>query len=261
MGRNVTPSTDPAALVPALSPRVLERERRALRRSLRAAGRPGKHDDLRRYVGSPLPTLGVYARDLAAARQTFKARHPRIRTEDLHALSQALWDGRYFEERILACQLLETYPRAWSSATWSMTDRWIDAAEGWGLCDTVGGGVVSRLLEQVPARFRAVRGWAASENVWRRRAALYAMNRWVRSGQLDRPFALLRALYRDPAFWVRRAVGTWLRECWKQDRPRTEHFLWTHARALPPIVITVATERASAPFRARLRAKARGPPA
>jgi 3-methyladenine DNA glycosylase AlkD len=203
----------------------------------------------------------VYARDLEAARRAFRARHPELRTEELHALSQALWDGTYFDERIMACQLLEAYPQAWTSATWTMTDRWVDAAVGWGLCDTVGAGVVSRQLEAVPERFREVRGWARSKNPWRRRAALYAMNRWVRTGRLDRPFSLLQTLHRDPEFWVRRAVGTWLRECWKQDRPRTEQFLWAHARALPPLVITVATERATPAFRARLRAKARGPPA
>jgi 3-methyladenine DNA glycosylase AlkD len=238
---------------------TLHRERRALVRSLRTAATPGPHHTAQQYVGSPVPTLGLYARTLQVARQDFRARHPRIRADDLHALTRSLWDGTYFEERILACMLLETYPRVWNSATWALTDRWVDQAVGWGLCDTLGAGVISRQLVADPTRFGAVRGWARSPHLWRRRASLYAMNRWVRAGELDRPFLLLTALHRDPEFWVRRAVGTWLRECWKKDPARTQRFLWSHARALPPIVITVATERAPPAYRARLRRRARSP--
>jgi 3-methyladenine DNA glycosylase AlkD len=226
-------------------------------RSLRAAGRSDKHLDLQHYVGSPLPTLGVYTRDLEAVRRDFRTRHPQLLEADLHALTSALWEGTYFEERLLACLLLETFPRTWTGATWSLTGRWVDQAVGWGLCDTLAGGVISRQLAATPSRFQEVRRWTRSPNLWRRRASLYAMNRLVRAGELDRPFVIIRSLHRDPEFWVRRAVGTWLRECWKQDRPRTERFLLSHARNLAPIVITVATERASPAFRDRLRAEAR----
>jgi 3-methyladenine DNA glycosylase AlkD len=238
----------------------LDRERRSIVRALRRAEHPGKHSELQAYVGSPLPTLGVYTRDMVATRRDFRARHPYLSADELHRLGQSLWDGSYFEERILACMLVETYPRVWNSATWALTDRWVDQAEGWGLSDMLGGGVISRQLVADPPRFREVRGWARSPRLWRRRTALYAMNRWVRAGELDRPFVLLTALHQDPEFWVRRAVGTWLRECWKKDPTRTQRFLWSHARALPPIVVTVATERAPPTFRARLRRRARSTP-
>src|SRR5436309_8155725 len=56
---------------------------------------------------------------------------------------------------------------------------------------------------------------------------------------------------------VQRAVGTWLRESWKKDRERTAAFLRAHARGLPPVTITVATERAPKAFREKLRRDAR----
>ena len=74
-------------------------------------------------------------------------------------------------------------------------------------------------------------------------------------GELDRPFRLLEQLLYDKEFWVQRAVGTWLRECWKEDRSRTEAFLRKHARGLPRIVISVATERAPKTLREELRRK------
>jgi 3-methyladenine DNA glycosylase AlkD len=70
----------------------------------------------------------------------------------------------------------------------------------------------------------------------------------------------LEKLLHDDEFWVQRAVGTWLRECWKKDQGRTEAFLRKHVKGLPPVTITVATERASKSFRVELRknSKVRG---
>ena len=73
------------------------------------------------------------------------------------------------------------------------------------------------------------------------------------AGEFGKPFTLLERLLYDEEFWVQRAVGTWLRECWKKDKQRTEKFLLKHARGLPRVVITVATERASKAFRRSLR--------
>ncbi|HKZ48932.1 MAG TPA: DNA alkylation repair protein [Thermoplasmata archaeon] len=107
-----------------------------------------------------------------------------------------------------------------------------------------------------PARFRETLRWARSTNFWRRRIAAYALRAYVFGGELDRPFQLLGKLLYDPEFWVQRAVGTWLRECWKKDRRRTEAFLRKHAKGLPRVTITVATERAPKAFREELRRRA-----
>ena len=103
------------------------------------------------------------------------------------------------------------------------------------------------------ARFRDLVRWTRTKNLWRRRASTYALHRFVRRGELDKPFQLLEKLLYDDEFWVQRAVGTWLRECWKIDRPRTEAFLRAHVSGLPRIVISVATERAPKAFREELR--------
>jgi hypothetical protein len=44
-----------------------------------------------------------------------------------------------------------------------------------------------------------------------------------------------------------------LRECWKRDRRRAESFLMKHAKGMPSVTITVATERAPKAFREKLR--------
>jgi 3-methyladenine DNA glycosylase AlkD len=241
--------------------RDLVREISLLRRELRKVARPEKHPNLQSYLGSPVPVLGVYAPDLRRGVRGLRARHRTLSAETVRALANALWRGPTFEDRIAACELLEAYPRITDAATWGLVDRWLDTAQGWGLCDSVAGGPASRLLVAEPSRFADVERWSRSPDPWRRRASLYSLNRWVRAGRLAEAFRLLRSLRRDPDPWVDRAVGTWLRECWKQDRARTERFLVRYARELPPVVRSVATERAPADLRLRLRelAKAGAP--
>ena len=108
-----------------------------------------------------------------------------------------------------------------------------------------------------PVRFRELLRWTRSANPWRRRIALYALHDFVLAKELDKPFRLLEKLVYDEEFWVQRAVGTWLRECWKRDEPHTKAFLRRHAKGLPAIVITVATERAPRAFREELRSTAK----
>ncbi len=105
-----------------------------------------------------------------------------------------------------------------------------------------------------PRRFSQLLRWTRSRNMWRRHAAAYALHDLVLGGDLDRPLSLLERLVRDPEFWVQRAVGTWLRECWKRDPVRTDRVLRRHVRVLAPVTITVATERAPKSYRRKLRA-------
>src|SRR2546425_343425 len=89
--------------------------------------------------------------------------------------------------------------------------------------------------------------------IWRARRSPARARAGVCGGGLDKPLQVLEKLLHDEEFWVQRAVGTWLRECWKQNRPRAEAFLRGHIRGLPRVVITVATERAPKALRDLLR--------
>jgi 3-methyladenine DNA glycosylase AlkD len=159
-----------------------------------------------------------------------------------------------------AVEMLGRPPLLDDALAWRLGRRWVDTATGWALSDGIASGPLATLAAARPERFGELLAWTGSKNLWRRRASTYALRAWVQAGELDRPFELLARLVGDPERWVQRAVGTWLRECWKKDRARTERFLRHEVRRLAPVTITVATERASKRFRAELRrANARRP--
>jgi 3-methyladenine DNA glycosylase AlkD len=157
----------------------------------------------------------------------------------------------------VAIELLGSELLADDEGAWRLESRWVDSATGWALSDSLAAGPIADQVAAHPVRFRELLRWTRSENLWRRRASTYALRAWVRSGELDRPFTLLKRLLDDPEGWVQRAVGTWLRECWKKDESRTERFLRREVPRLAPVTLTVATERAPRKLREELRRRAR----
>ena len=222
-----------------------------LRKALRVSDPAG----LQSYVGSPVPVLGLSVPTMRAVLATFAKDHRTLTAADVNALAAALWSGPVFEEKSLAILLLSRYEKILDDESWKLADRWVDAATGWGLSDGLASGPIAGMVYTKPSRFRDLLRWTRAKSIWRRRASTYALHRFVRAGELDKPLQLLGNLLYDEEFWVQRAVGTWLRECWKKDRRRTETFLRKHAHGLPRIVISVATERAPKSFRDELRRK------
>ncbi len=222
---------------------------------LRKAPRAPESAELQSYVGSPVPVLGLSVPTMRAILATFAKDHRTLTGADVNALAAELWSGPVFEEKAFGILLLGRYERILDDDSWKLADRWVDTATGWGLSDGLASGPIAGMVHAKPSRFRDILRWTRAKNVWRRRASTYALHRFVRAGDLDKPFQLLENLLCDAEFWVQRAVGTWLRECWKKDRRRTEAFLRRHARGLPRIVISVATERAPKAFREELRRK------
>ena len=233
-------------------------ERTKLVAAIQRHGKPGGDAWLQHYVGSPVPVRGMSVPQMRAIVAAFRKEHPDITAKELNALAAALRKGAFFEEKALAVSLLEEYPRILDAASWRLLDRWVDDSVGWGMCDGIGAGPIATMVHGDPAKFREILAWTKSPNLWRRRVALYALRAYVAAKELDRPFRLIERLLCDEELWVQRAVGTWLRECWKRDRRRTEAFLRKHVLGLPKVVITVATERAPKAFREELRRK-RGP--
>jgi len=228
-------------------------ERERIVAALHAAARPGTWEKLQAYLGSPVPVLGLTTPQVRAVHQRFRQDHPALTTRDVNRLAAAMWEGGTWEEKAFGIGLLDRNRALLDERSWTLADSWVDKATGWALSDGLASGPVSFMTHAEPKRFAEVLRWTKSENYWRRRASTYALNEFVRAGELDKPFRLLERLLYDDEFWVQRAVGTWLRECWKRDARRTEAFLRKHVRGLPPVTITVATERASKAFRDELR--------
>ncbi len=238
-------------------------EHRWFLRELRGRARPKIARSLQQSLGTPQPTFAVSAPDLHRIVGEFRRREGPRSSRELRPILRSLWAGTTYDERILAIELLDRYREVHDATLWNLASRWVDEATGWALSDSLAAGPIAGMVRENPQRYSELLPWTRSRSLWRRRAATYALHDLVLGGEVERPLRLLELLVPDREFWVQRAVGTWLRECWKQNPRRTERFLRRHAGHLAPVTLTVATERAPKPLRAELRkrrATGRGQP-
>jgi len=236
----------------------VKRERERVAAQLKAHGKPGGDKKMQAYIGSPYPCLGLSTPEMKAVHKEFRERNSGLKAPEVNALAKAFWAGKTWEEKAFAIGVLGRNEAVLDENSWRLMDKMVNQAIGWALSDGLASGPISAYAHAKPAKFKEIIKWTKAEHFWRRRASTYSLSEFVSAGELDKPFALLEKLLHDDEFWVQRAVGTWLRECWKKDQKRTETFLRKHAKGLPPVTITVATERASKDFREELRRKSKG---
>ncbi len=235
----------------------IKAERKWIFTRLKSLSKPGGDKKMQEYMGSPYPVMGLSTPQMRELHKEFKARHGSFKVEEVNDLAKEMWSGKTFEERSFAIGLLGRNRDILNAASWRLMDVFVDEAIGWALSDGLAAGPIGTYVRVNPAKFKELLKWTKSKHFWRRRASTYALNDFVSAGELDKPFELLEKLLYDKEFWVQRAVGTWLRECWKKDNKRTEAFLRKRVKGLPPVTITVATERAPKSFREELRRKSK----
>jgi len=234
-------------------PKDIDFELRRIVSDIRALGKPGGNPKLQSYIGSPYPVLGLTTPQMRQLHKGMRNRTPALTVSEVNELARRLWSCDSWEEKAFAIGILSRNANVLNESSWKMMDKMVDKAIGWALSDGLASGPISAYVHSHPIKFNDLLKWTKAKHFWRRRASTYALSEFVSARELDKPFILLKELLYDDEFWVQRAVGTWLRECWKKDQKRTEAFLRKHVKGLPPVTITVATERATKRFRKELR--------
>jgi len=159
----------------------IEAERQHLLDQTKEYADPAYEKVIRRSIPSRLNVYGLRVFELRKIVRTWRRDHEDVDREHLMMLVEALWDGESREERMLALELLQQYPRWIRDLTWAHFDRWRRDLDNWELTDVLGVGVLGLwMLHDTDAR--AERLWAllADEAVWSRRLGLVAavgMNR------------------------------------------------------------------------------------
>src|SRR3972149_1739971 len=128
--------------------------RREVERGIRAGGKRRADPWLQKYVGSPVPVLGLGTAEMRAILNGFAKAHRDLDARTVHALAGPRWRGHVAEERWAGIGILERYSAVWNEASWRMADRWVDDAVGWGLCDSLGAGPIADMGDARPAPFR-----------------------------------------------------------------------------------------------------------
>jgi 3-methyladenine DNA glycosylase AlkD len=131
-------------------------------------------------------------------------------------------------------------PEPARAALYELYLRRHDRIDNWDLVDLAAPHVVGGYLADKPRD--VLYDLARSGNPWERRTAITATSFFIRQGDVIDAFAIGELLVDDDHHFVQTAVGGWLREAGKHDRPLLVAFLDRHAATMPRVTLRFAIE-------------------
>lgn len=242
----------------------LEAERSGLIDQLRAAsyrkgGSPAGWPD--GPEGRPFHCVAVpRMRRIARA---WLAAHRKGPDGDLLAMTDRLFVGEAFEEKILAAVLLMTNARIQAQVTPAMVDRWLDDLRGWAEIDSLCAGPF--WAEALAADWLAWRGLierlSADPNINKRRAALVLLTAPTRKSDdrrfTDLSFKVVERLKGERPIIITKAVSWLLRSMAPRHGAAVASYVEANAATLPAIAVReTRTKLATGTKTGRSRAKA-----
>ena len=209
---------------------------RALRKTLRQLADPVKAPIMQAYMKSEMRYLGIQAVPFRKATKAVLAAHPLDSFEDWRDSALALWRGaRYREERYAALELIgyRTYQSFRTLDALPMYEEMIATGAWWDYVDSIASHRLGELLRRYPKELPAIlRGWAVSDDIWKRRSAMLAQLGFKQETDLELLYDCLRPSLERPEFFLRKAIGWALRQHAWTDQKEVRRFVKAHDKQL-----------------------------
>lgn len=195
-------------------------EARAL---LAEKGDAGRAAENKKYFKSPFLFLGVTKKDINAIGGKLKRRLKGTKQEDLLGVLQELWSSGVHEEMSLAVVLAALFVENFcADDVKEVFSTWLDECQTWDHIDELCIRVTGRLALNDASLWPVIEGWATSEHMWKRRAALISHLPAIRaqSAYIESLERTCRTLAGEREFFIRKAIGWVLREFADHNRDR-----------------------------------------
>jgi 3-methyladenine DNA glycosylase AlkD len=182
--------------------------------------------------------LGVRMRDVFELAKRFIDMPP--------AQIEKLLENPLHEVRAGACSIMakqaarKATPESRREELFELYLRRHDRIDNWDLVDLAAGNVIGGHLADRPRDL--LDKLARSPNMWERRTAIVAAAWLIRHGELDDTYRIAELLLGDVEDLIQKAVGGWLREAGKKDRPRLLRFLDEYAARMPRTTLRYAIQ-------------------
>ena len=160
---------------------------------------------------------------------------------------EKLLDNDYYEARMGAVSIMDYQARDKKISTdrkkelYELYINRHDRINNWDMVDRSAPYVVGGYLFDKPRTI--LYKLAKSKNTWERRTAIVSTYFFIRQNETDDTFKLAELLVNDKHELINKAVGSWVREAGKRDKPKLLAFLNRHAATMPRITLRYAIEK------------------
>lgn len=215
-----------------------------IRRELRRRADPVKAPQMRAYMKSAVPYLGVQTPALREACRLAFSAHPLTSFEDWRDTVLALWrDARYREHRYAALLLTgeRRYRDYQTLAALPLYEELIVTGAWWDFVDPIASNRIGLLLRRHPARMSTtMRRWSRSKDLWKRRTAILCQLSFKADTDLSLLYDCIEPNLGDKDFFIRKAIGWALRQYAWTDGVEVQRYVERNRARLSPLSVREA---------------------
>ena len=142
-------------------------------------------------------------------------------------LGDILFEGVKYEECSFAILFLEEFEKDFDKETFNRVSRWFDIGiHNWAHCDVICGKILSSFCQKKIIGINDLDEWSCSGNFYKSRAVPVSLIYFLKyHDNYQSMIEFITPLLQDEARTVQQGLGWFLRELWKKDTEKVEHFL------------------------------------
>ena len=216
----------------------------AVLKELKRRADPVKAPQMRAYMKSAMPYLGVQTPGVREACRVAFGAHPLHSFEDWHDTVLALWRGARFREQRYAALALtgdRRYRVYQTLETLPLYEELIVTGAWWDYVDLIASHRIGALLKRYPARMsKTMRAWSRSKDLWKRRTAILCQLSFKADTNLELLYDCIEPNLADREFFIRKAIGWALRQYAWTDPREVRRYVATHRARLSPLSVREA---------------------
>jgi 3-methyladenine DNA glycosylase AlkD len=219
-----------------------------------------KAEKLKKYIGTNLNVLGLTSKDQV---ETFKRGFDFLTDSKLKSFQQfhtLYMESTSFEAKNLSFIFLDkNHHHIPVKNQFKVLPKWIKKVDNWAHSDNLSK-YLTRLLENDETKkdmHTLISKWNLSNSLWERRQSLICLFYYARTKkkQVEFDFAqrLILNLIHDTEYYVQKAVGWALRECYNVYPNKTYHLVKNNIKHIKPVAFTTCIEKMSAIEKSNLK--------
>jgi len=169
-------------------------------------------------------------------------------------ISEELLKSGYFEEGVIAFDLMTKYKKQFDKDSFKIFEGWVDKyVHNWAWCDDLGPHLINVVIEKFPVLVDDLISWTSSKNRWKKRAAAVSLIPSARHERfLKESFIVCDNLLIDEDDLVQKGYGWLLKEASKADEKKVISYLEKHYKQMPRTAFRYALEKINEKDKKRL---------
>lgn len=196
------------------------------RLELQRQANPAKALQMAAYMKTEMPFYGVQKPDRNDIIRSIKKQYPIFENDLYRDVVDRLWRLPHREEKYLAVQLAQSYPKSITQASMDLYERLIREGAWWDFVDDIAIRLVGRvLLDERAEVSKFMDRWVDDNDLWIRRTAIIFQIKHKERTDHRRLFSYCERRSSEAEFFIRKGIGWALREYSKTDPDRVFDFL------------------------------------